>query len=323
MTTPKMKGDAMSRAYTATRPRGLCSWRPQQKTRALLGQVEVVLVEYHDHLPLTCRQVFYRLVGRYGYPKDELAYGRLLETLSRGRRAGLIPFESIRDDGVAQKNPGGFHGLPDFWEAVRCTAETYSRDLQDGQPYALEVWVEAAGMVPQVARVAHSYGIPVYSSGGFDSLTAKYEAARRAVVRPTVILSLGDHDPSGWSVFDAAAEDVSAMAADLGTPGAVTFQRVAVTPAQIARYRLPQAPAKSTDRRGDWQGGTVQCEALDPVDLAVEIGWAIRAYVDPEVLAEVKDQEEGERHTLLETLRELEPAAYTSDERRDPKKGEQ
>ena len=55
-----------------TRPRGPVSdWTPQATTVALLAQVDAVLDEYRDHLPLTCRQVFYRLVGTVGYAKDE------------------------------------------------------------------------------------------------------------------------------------------------------------------------------------------------------------------------------------------------------------
>jgi hypothetical protein len=82
------------------RPRGYIDWRPQAKTRALLDQVGEILVEYEDHLPLTVRQVFYRLVGAYGYEKTETAYKRLGDHLVNARRARVIPFESLRDDGV-------------------------------------------------------------------------------------------------------------------------------------------------------------------------------------------------------------------------------
>ena len=51
------------------RPRGYAPWRPQAKTRLLLDQVAAILDEYADHLPLTVRQVFYRLVGTAGYPR--------------------------------------------------------------------------------------------------------------------------------------------------------------------------------------------------------------------------------------------------------------
>jgi hypothetical protein len=65
-----------------SRVRGYAPWRPQAKTLALVDQVREVLDEYRDHLPLTVRQVFYRLVGRYGYDKTEAAYQRLAGALT-------------------------------------------------------------------------------------------------------------------------------------------------------------------------------------------------------------------------------------------------
>jgi hypothetical protein len=71
------------------RARGLASWQPRAKSLALLDQVNAVLDEYRDHLPLTIRQIFYRLVGAYGYPKgtskDRRPYLRLGEMLNRAR----------------------------------------------------------------------------------------------------------------------------------------------------------------------------------------------------------------------------------------------
>jgi len=46
-----------------TRVRGFAPWSPEKATLALLDQVQGILDEYVDHLPLTIRQIFYRLVG--------------------------------------------------------------------------------------------------------------------------------------------------------------------------------------------------------------------------------------------------------------------
>jgi CheY-like chemotaxis protein len=64
-----------------TRVRGFALWSPHGATLQLLEQVRAVLVEYEDHLPLTIRQIFYRLVGAYNYEKTERAYARLCEYL--------------------------------------------------------------------------------------------------------------------------------------------------------------------------------------------------------------------------------------------------
>ena len=191
-----------------SRPRGFASWRPQRKTLDLLGQVDAVLDEYAAYLPLTLRQLFYRLVGAHGYPKIEQAYDRLCETLNRARRAELVPFDAIRDDGITSLEPYAFTGKPDFWSAVRATTHRYRLDRLIGQDQTVEVWVEAAGMAPQIAAAVDEYGIAVYSTGGFDSLTAKHEAAERIAARdrPTVVLHVGDFDPSGLALFTAAQE---------------------------------------------------------------------------------------------------------------------
>jgi hypothetical protein len=56
--------------------------------------------EYAEYVPLTIRQIFYRLVGAHGYEKTENAYSRLCSHISNARRDGLIDFEHIRDDGL-------------------------------------------------------------------------------------------------------------------------------------------------------------------------------------------------------------------------------
>jgi len=293
--------------YKSTRVRGLAKWRPQRKTLALLRDIGEVLDEYNEHLPLTARQLFYRLVGTRNYAKTENAYSRLTETLNRARRAGMVAWEAIRDDGAIVVPGGGYYGMAGFWGAVVNTAKTYRTKRLSGQTNVLELWCEAGGMVPQLARVARPYGVTVHSSGGFDSTTVKHEAARRYAQsdRQTVILHVGDHDASGLSVFDSAAEDVAAMVSDLGVPGCVTFIRVAVTPEQILRYALPGAPAKKTDRRGNWEGDTVQAEALDPGTLAAEVRSAIEAHLDIEIWRELIAEEEVERWELVERVEEL------------------
>ncbi|WP_377271659.1 hypothetical protein [Peterkaempfera sp. SMS 1(5)a] len=291
------------RIYKRTRVRGFAPWTPRPHVQDLVDRVRAVLDENRQYLPMTARQVFYRLVGAHGYDKTEQAYARLLETLNRARRARMIPMQSIRDDGGTQVGPGGWEDPAQFWSAVRATAEGYTHSLDDGQPVCVELWVEAAGMVPMVSRVAAEFGVATYSSGGFDSVTVKHSAARRIAYReiPTTVLHLGDHDPSGLSILDSAAEDISAFVADLnGT--APTFVRLAVTEQQITRYRLPSAPQKTTDRRGDHMHHTVQAEAMSPTELTGEVRAALEAVIDLDALTAARRQGEREREQILTRL---------------------
>src|SRR5919106_6121996 len=141
------------------------------------------------------------------------------------------------------------------------------------QPNHLEVWCEAAGMLPQLVAVAERYSVRCYSSSGFDSLTAKKRLADRicAMGKPAVILHLGDFDPSGESIFETIAEDVAAFVHADRPHGLVTvqFERVALTEEQVELYSLETAPPKASDTRAkSWSGGTCQLEALAPDQIA-------------------------------------------------------
>lgn len=289
------------------RPRGRTTWRPYTKSRALLDQVRQIIDEYREHLPMTIRQIFYRLVGAYDYPKTAKAYSNLIELLIDARRTTVpefhIPFEVIRDDGGVAYLPS-FHTSPaDVWRSIMSSADHYCLDRQAGQPAYREVWVEAAGMVPQIARVVQDeFSIPVYSSGGFDSLTAKRDAARRAAARevPTEVLYIGDYDPSGRAMLDNLAADVPLL--ERGAER-MTFLRVAVTPEQIEAHRLPAAYASNTHGSGT----SVQAEALPPDVLAAEVRQAVISLVDADALAEVARREAADRDAIRERLRRLEP----------------
>ena len=268
-----------------TRPKGYAPWKPQAHTRELLQQVDAVLDEYHYHLPLTCRQIFYRLVGRFAYEKSERAYDRLSEHLTRARRARRIPFDVIRDDGIVSYSSPWHEGVEDFWNDTGQRIKAYRRDRQQGQPVRIELWCEAAGMAPQLARVADEYSVPVFSAGGFASLTAVRLIADRALARtvPTVLLYVGDWDPSGESIFDSIAADAAAFVHEDRAVMSIDLisRKVALTSEQVAANNLPTAPAKKSDSRSrDWEGGTCQLEALPPDALAEIARDAIEGKLD-------------------------------------------
>lgn len=285
-----------------TRARGFAPWSPRAQSLALLSQVQGVLHEYAEYLPLTCRQVFYRLVGAHGYEKTERAYDRLTEMLNRARRANLIPMADIRDGGGERVEPDTWRDADHFLAAARYQAETLRLDRSAGQPTRLILMCEAAGMVEQIAGIATSYGVPVLSSGGFDSVTEKHGLAKDIAYdgRPTEVLHIGDHDPSGAHLFLALAEDVRAFTDSLGG-GPVTFTRLAVTPEQITRLHLETAPKKMTDRRA-FGGSTCQVEAIAPDALKEIIRDAIEARIDDDALAQVMDREERVHRQLLSQL---------------------
>ena len=316
------------------RPRGFATWAPKDETRALIAQVQGVLTEYNEFLPVTARQIFYRLVGQHGYDKTEQAYARLCEHLVRARRAGMIPFASIRDDGTSGGPPQTYADLNGFWDSIVRRADHYSRNRLKGQQVAVELWCEAAGMVPQLQMVAYPFSVPVYSTGGFSSVTVTHEIAARALKRdvPTVFLHVGDYDPSGESIFDAMSNDarsfvrqveLSATTRDdpanaiaLGSymgmeedevmeiveghrTVALRPRRVALTAEQVEENDLPTAPPKRSDSRSvNWTGETCQLEAMPPDVLASTVREAIEAEIDVQMYEREADLEAKDEEAI-------------------------
>lgn len=284
------------------RPRGFIEWRPQRKTQALVDQVQAVLLEYRDYLPLTIRQVFYRLVGNHHYEKTERAYERLCETMSKARRAGVISFDAIRDDGFTRSNYNHWRSVEALHQTIVSLADSFTLDRQANQPQRSVIWCEASGMVPMLERVAEPYSVPVYSSGGFDSVSAKYAVAMQFLdLGDVTVLHIGDHDPSGVHLALSLEEDVGAFIEAMGGK-APEFIRLAVTPDQVRRHNLPTAPAKTTDNR-NFSGSTVQAEALPPDVLVGIVEGAILDLVDWPALQATEAREIDGRKRLGIALR--------------------
>src|SRR5215213_9277393 len=311
----RTNGSGSTAGSTTKRVKGYAPWNPQKKTKVILEQVEEILEEYRNYLPLTGRQIFYRLVGKYEYEKNERAYERLTNYLVRARRAGIIPFAFIRDDGASVMEHVHYRDENAFYEHIRKQGEAYRRDKLANQKVDIRVYCEAAGMMPQLHATCEPYSVPVYSCSGFDSLTAKYDLAQACKKtfayegRKTVILHLGDYDPSGESIFnDGLVEDIHAfLERDVShkEPHEIAvFERVALKPEHIERFNLPTAPPKSSDSRAkNWQGvATCQLEALPPDVLAGLLDATIKTYINLAVYEQDLRAKGEERRRITRAL---------------------
>jgi len=292
---------------TRQRPRGFVeNYNPRQQTVELLDSVQAVLAEYSAQLPLTARQIFYRLVGASGYEKTERAYSRLLEALVMARRSGLIPFQAIRDDGPSIYDPNLWTDTTEWLADCRLQAQYLRLSPWPDQPYYVEVICEAGGMAPMLARVAHPFGITVRSGGGFDSLTAKHNLAKlySRQGKPVVVLHVGDYDPSGEALWINLQEDVAAFCRAMG--GSMTVQRVAVTPFQQQQYNLPTAPPKAKDKRGCFTDLiTVQAEALPPDLLQGILRESIESVIDLDALEKTRQAEKAAQVEMVDAIDRL------------------
>lgn len=107
----------------------------------------------------------------------------------------------------------------------------------------------------------------------------KYELAQDIINdgRSTVVLHIGDLDPSGVCIFDSIEADVVAF---VGSDQELLFKRIALTPGQVVLYGPPTSPPKQNDKRGEGIAETCQCEALPPDTLAEIVKAAAQEYID-------------------------------------------
>jgi hypothetical protein len=251
---------------------GYSRWDPHQRRRRdtpntpsryeRLQQIGEIIDLDIDHLPLTIRQIYYRLVAQYDYPKTIAGYDNLVSQLTKARRARWyvandqlnygrrLLFDCIRDDKASAVEPDFYHGVNDFFDSVRCSAELLRLDRQKDQPRRLALWCEANGMVPQMQNIAAPFGIAVYSCGGFDSITEKRRIPMdiwSEYYQPITLLHFGNLDPSGIHMFESLARNLIAYDEEEAA-GDIEACRIAILPEQTAG--LPSAPPKATDNRG-------------------------------------------------------------------------
>jgi hypothetical protein len=291
---------------------GYVPWTPGP-ARALLDDVSAVLVDYQAQLPLAIRQVYYLLLRR-GYPKGRPFERRLGYVFNRARRARLIPFEWVRDDTTSVFQGEWHDSLEAFEREQRARERAYTVNTQADQRQVIEVHLEARGMGPQVYRLVEPFCVKVYPAGGYAHLTGKHELAARICARDerrTVILSLGDFDPHGLTMFENIRDDVTAfVAADRRpmTPLPV-FERVALTLDQVEMFDLAHEPyrPKPRDYRGQrWPyNWVVQLEALPPDTLEELLTTVIRSYLDGRRYAASLRRQVRERRELARRARAL------------------
>ena len=297
------------------------NYSPNGNTRLLLGQIAAVLDEYHEHLPLTIRQIYYRLVGRGELEKTVPAYQRLKGHISSARRGRwvdpgngrAINFDVIRDDGIVDETPSSYTGSADFWSQVRWQADDYRLDRQSGQPQFIEVWCETVGMVPQLARVAGEYGVPVLSSGGTVSITGTRQAGLRASRRdvPTLILHAGDHDPTGVMLYESLRDDTAAFCRDEGGGHGCEVRRIALVESQLSALESNGPPPAKDPRTPKWRlkygpgDTTYQLEAMAPGTLTAIVADVLDGLIDADAYAQVLETEGSDLGQIREQLAEL------------------
>jgi hypothetical protein len=240
--------------------------------------------------PMTVRQVFYQAVVRELFHKTEYGYNRVQTDLAGMRQRGEMPYEWLEDNTRAEILPATFDSPA---EALTDVADSYRKSLWTDADCQLQIWLEKDALSSIVAPVTMDYDVPLMVARGFSSLSFLHSAAQRLEDHyelPAYIYHLGDYDPSGV----AAGESIEKTLRELAPVVDITFERIAVTPQQIARWRLPSRPTKTSDSRALRFGDdrSVELDAIAPDRLRGLVRAAIERHMPPRVFKKLKAKEQ-------------------------------
>jgi hypothetical protein len=266
----------------------------------IIRQADAICRDYAAQgFDLTLRQLYYQFVARGLLPNTDRSYKRLGSIVNDARLAGLLDWNHVVD------RTRNLRDLP-HWDSpddvVAAVAAQYRTDRWAEQPYRVEVWVEKAALGGVIGSTAARLDCPWFSCRGYTSQSELWGAAMRhrryeRNGQRSVVLHLGDHDPSGIDMSRDIRDRLALFGAD------VIVERIALNRDQVDRYRPPPNPAKLTDSRvagyliahgeSSWE-----LDALDPATLDALIEENVLAYRDEDAWQAATERMERERSLL-------------------------
>ncbi len=225
-----------------------------------------------------------------------------------------MDWDSIEDRTRNVRANTHFDGVSDI---LKTASKTYLLDLWEDQPYAIEVWIEKEALTGVIDSVCRELDVPYFACRGYVSQSEQWRAGQRALARwldteqKTIILHLGDHDPSG---VDMTRDNQDRIDLFSDYESIVTVRRIALNWEQLQEYNPPPNPTKLTDTRaGDYIKrygmNSWELDALEPRLIDRLIRGVVDEYIDHEIMSAVKASQESERRQLQTLAKESVRAA--------------
>lgn len=279
----------------------------RQASLALIDQCnEIVDVYAGQGFRLTLRQLYYQLVTTNTITNTERSYQNLSTLVSNARLAGLLDWNAIEDRVRQPRAASEWDNIADLTESALAS---YRLPRWKDQDNYVELWVEKDALAGVLWPIAKDFHVTMMVNRGYSSQSAMYESANRFLDpvnedKVLHLLYLGDLDPSGEDMVRDIDDRLRMFGAD------VNVNKVALTPAQVVKYKPPPNPAKLTDPRAvDYikkhGSQSWEVDALPPKTLNKIIRSALSALVDEEKMDEIKEQEEEDKRKLREAVAEL------------------
>jgi hypothetical protein len=267
-------------------------------SREVIEQAEQICREYADQgMDLTLRQLYYQFVSRNLIPNKDTEYDRLGSIVNDARLAGLIDWNHLID---RTRNLMGLSHWTNPQSIINSTRWSYRTDRWADQDTRVEVWIEKDALVGVIGTPARTYDVDYFSCRGYTSQSEMWRAAERLKRyeengQNTVILHLGDHDPSGVDMSRDIADRLALFGAE------TDVRRIALTMDQVSQYNPPPNPAKLSDGRA-----RAYIERYGPSS------WELDA-LNPTVLRDLVDDHLGE---IRDLDRWMESTSRMEDEQR-------
>lgn len=286
-------------------------WNPKPATLAIVAKANEIIADYAAQgFSLTLRQLYYQFVARDLIPNTERSYKRLGSIINDGRLAGLIDWSAIED---RTRNLRANPHWDDPASVIEAARQSYRIDMWENQPKRVEVWIEKEALAGVISGVCEELDVPYFSCRGYVSQSEQWRAGHRARYhfnresQQTVILHLGDHDPSG---IDMTRDNDDRLAMFAGYRGAPNVQRIALNMDQIDEYGPPPNPAKFTDSRfesyvRDYGHQSWELDALEPRVLVELIREKVAIYRDEDLWAEKEAQFDNDMNVLNDIVSDL------------------
>jgi len=274
---------------------------------AIIEQANDIIEEYQAQgYSLTLRQLYYQFVARDLIENTQRSYKRLGSIINDGRMAGLIDWSSIEDRTRNVITPVSWTSPASI---LRVVANQFTYDLRADQDHAIEVWVEKEALMGVIEPICDELFVACFACRGYVSQSEQWNAGIRMRDRGygnqgTIILHLGDHDPSGMDMTRDNSERLNMF-----SEGNTTLVRIALNMDQVNQYDPPPNPAKFTDSRchgyvQEYGNSSWELDALEPRVLTNLIKSHVDAYTDQARLDEMKQATRIQRDRLAKVAEE-------------------
>lgn len=263
---------------------------------ATVEQANTIISAYQrDGLNLTLRQLYYQFVSKNLIRNNEREYDRLGRILSDARLQGLTDWSAIVDRG---RHPSLHHTDDDPASTIDSFGQHWTVDEWRDQDTRVEVWIEKEALIGVLDQVCPGLDVSYFACKGYVSQSAMWSAAQRHLRynrrnQNTVVLYLGDHDPSGLDM----SRDVQDRLLTFRTNTEV--RRIALNMDQIEELNPPPNPTKATDSRAhayvqEYGYECWELDALEPSAITSLVEEKVLEYRDESLYAAAQQREQDE-----------------------------